>query len=62
MCLYSILASDLKFELGYFGTKDVTAHQLMMQFWRAVAVLEDTCNLQYQMEHRQIGPSTAYIN
>ena len=39
------LASDLKFELGYFGTRDVTAHQLMMQFWKAVAVLEDTCNL-----------------
>ena len=37
------LASDLKFELGYFGTRDVTAHQLMMQFWNAVAVLEDTC-------------------
>ena len=39
------LASDLKFEFGYFGTKDVTAQQLMMQFWKAVAVLEDTCNL-----------------
>ena len=39
------LASYLKFELGYFFTIDVTAHQLMMQFWKAVAVLEDTCNL-----------------
>ena len=37
------LASDLKFELGYFGTKDVTAHQIMLTFWRAVAILEDTC-------------------
>ena len=39
------LASDLKFELGYFGTKDVTAHQIMLTFWRAVAILEDTCQL-----------------
>ena len=39
------LVSDLKFEFGYFGTRDATAHQLMMQFWKAVAVLEDTCNL-----------------
>ena len=39
------LASDLKFELGY-GTKDVTDYQLMMQFWKAVAILEDTYNLQ----------------
>ena len=40
-----VKASDLKFEFGYFGTKGVTAHQLMMQFWKAVAVLEYTCNL-----------------
>ena len=39
------LASDLKFDSGYFGTRDVTAHQLLMQFWKVVAVLEDTCNL-----------------
>ena len=31
--------------LGYFGTRDVTAHQLMMQLWKAVTVLEDTCSL-----------------
>ena len=39
------LTSDLKFEFGYFGTRDITAHQLMMQFLKAVAVLEYTCNL-----------------
>ena len=39
------IASDLKFEVGYFGTKDVTAHQIMLTFWRAISILEDTCNL-----------------
>ena len=39
------LISDIKFELGYFGTKDLTAHQIMPIFWRAVAILEDTCKL-----------------
>lgn len=39
------IASYLKFELGYFGTKDVTAHQIMLTFWRAVSILEDTCKL-----------------
>ena len=39
------MTSDLKFELGYFGTKDLTAHQIMPIFWRAVSILEDTCEL-----------------
>ena len=39
------LVSDLKFELGYFGTKDITAHQIMVLFWRAVSILEDTSKL-----------------
>ena len=39
------IASDLKFEVGYFGTKDVTPHQIMLIFWRVISILEDTCNL-----------------
>ena len=39
------LASKLKFELGYLGTKGILSYQIMCTFWRAVAILEDTCNL-----------------
>lgn len=39
------LATDLKFCLSFFATHDVTAHQLMPLFWRAVSILEYTCNL-----------------
>ena len=39
------LASDLKFELGYFGTRGMLSYQIMSGFWRAVSILEDTCNL-----------------
>ena len=39
------LASDLKFELGYFGTNGALQHQIMTRFWRAVGLLESTCSL-----------------
>ena len=39
------LACDLKFELGYFGTRGMLSYQIMGRFWRAVCILEDTCNL-----------------
>ena len=39
------LASDLKFELGYFGTRGMLSYQIMSRFWRAVSILEDTCDL-----------------
>ena len=39
------LASDLKFELGYFATRGMLSHQIMGRFWRAVCILEDTCDL-----------------
>ena len=39
------LASKLKFELCYLGTKGVLSYQIMNAFWRAVGILEDTCNL-----------------
>ena len=38
-------ASDLKYALGYFLTKDVTSYQIMPLFWKAVSVLELVCNL-----------------
>ena len=38
-------ATDLKFTLANFGTKVVTAYQLVPIFWKAIAVLELTCNL-----------------
>ncbi len=38
-------ASDLKYALGYFLTKDVTSYQIMALFWKAVSVLELECNL-----------------
>jgi hypothetical protein len=39
------IASDLKFSLAYFATKGITSNQLMMTFWKAVSILELTCNL-----------------
>jgi hypothetical protein len=38
-------ASNLKYALGYFLTKDVTSYQIMPLFWKAVSVLEMGCNL-----------------
>ena len=38
-------ASDLKYALGYFLTKDVTSYQIMPLFWKAVSVLELVRNL-----------------
>ena len=32
-------ASDLRYALGYFLTKDVTSYQIMPLFWKAVSVL-----------------------
>ena len=39
------LASKLKFELGYLGTKGILSYQIMCTFWRVVGILENTCNL-----------------
>lgn len=38
-------ASDLKYALGYFVTKDATSYQIMPLFWKAVSVLELVRNL-----------------
>ena len=39
------LASDLKFDLGYFSTRGMSSYQIMGRFWRTVCILEDTCEL-----------------
>ena len=39
------LANDLKFPLANFATGGVTSSQLVPIFWKAVSVLELTCNL-----------------
>ena len=39
------IATDLKFALANYETKGVTAYQLVSIFWKAIAVLELTCNL-----------------
>ena len=39
------LTSKLKFELGYLATKGILSYQIMCTFWRAVMILENTCNL-----------------
>jgi hypothetical protein len=39
------ITTTLKHTLGYFATADVTAAQLFPLFWRAVRILEMTCNL-----------------
>ena len=39
------IATTLKHTIGYFATADVTAVQLFPLFWRAVSILEMTCNL-----------------
>jgi hypothetical protein len=39
------VASDLKYILGYFSTENLTSYQLMPIFWKAVSVLELSCNL-----------------
>ena len=38
-------ATDLKYAIAYFLTKDVTSYQIMPLFWKAVPVLELVCNL-----------------
>ena len=38
-------ASNLKYALAYFLTKDVTSYQIMPLFWKAVSILELLCNL-----------------
>ena len=38
-------ATDLKFALANFGTCGITAFQLVPFFWKAVGILELTCNL-----------------
>ena len=40
------LATDLKFCLAYFATTGVTSYQIMPLFWKAVSLLELSCNLQ----------------
>ena len=39
------VASDLKYILGYFSTQSLTSFQIMPLFWKAVSILEVTCNL-----------------
>ena len=39
------IASDLKYILGYFSTKNVTSFQIMPLFWKAVGILDLVCNL-----------------
>ena len=39
------LASKLKFELGYLGTKGLLSYQIVCTFWEAVGILENTCFL-----------------
>ena len=39
------LASDLKFALGYFATRNIYSFQIMSTFWEAISILEYTCNL-----------------
>ena len=39
------LCTDLKFAFANFGTKGVTAYQLVAIFWRTVSILELTCHL-----------------
>ena len=39
------LTSKLKFELGYLATKGILSYQIVCTFWRAVMILENTCNL-----------------
>ena len=40
------ISSDLKFELGYFGTKGMCSYQIFSRFWCAVRILERSCHLQ----------------
>ena len=39
------LTSKLKFVLGYLATKGILSYQIICTFWRAVMILENTCNL-----------------
>ena len=39
------ITTKLKHTVEYFATSDVTAAQLFPLFWRAVSILEMTCNL-----------------
>ena len=39
------VASDLKYILGYFITTNVTSYQIIPLFWKAVAILDISCNL-----------------
>ena len=39
------VATDLKLAMANFGTTGITSYQLVPIFWKAVAVLELTCNL-----------------
>ena len=39
------LCTDLKFAFANFGTRGVTAYQLVPIFWKAVSILELTCHL-----------------
>ena len=36
---------NIKFSLGYFATDNIVAHQLMPIFWKAVSILEISCQL-----------------
>lgn len=38
-------ATELKYALAYFLTKDATSYQIMPLFWKAISALELVCNL-----------------
>ena len=39
------IASDFKYILGYFSTENLTSYQIMPNFWKALSILELSCNL-----------------
>ena len=43
------LASDLKFALGYFATRNINSFQIIFTFWEAISILEYTCNLLFKI-------------
>ena len=38
------IASDLKFALGYFATRNIYSFQIMSLFWEATSIFEYTYN------------------
>ena len=44
----------IKFTLGFFGTKNLTAHEIYPQFWDAVCALEKVCGLKVEIFKKMI--------